>query len=187
MTAENRLVWSVAHTTAYGFDSAKKELKELGFPVFAPKVRTLEVKHFGRRKALDQPIERPLFRGYLFVGWSAGSDDWAAAVDARGVVDLLRSCGKLSPPSIVPARLMTAMMNVGELIDLTAKPDVAARQEFKAGDLVRVNRNAFEHQIWRVARLDGRSRIRFILQSCRPGFEKVELKASAEDLVKVEA
>lgn len=187
MAAENQLVWGVAHTKAYGFDLARDDLREMGFPVFAPKVRTMEVRHFGRAKTVSKPIERPLFRGYLFVGWCTGTDDWAAAVDARGVSDLLRSCGKLSPPSLVPGALMAAMMNVGELIDLTAKPDVAARQNFKRGDVVRVNRPAFEDQIWRIACLDGRSRIRFILQSCRPGLEQVELKASAKDLVKVEA
>jgi transcription antitermination factor NusG len=187
MAAEKQISWGVAHTTAYGFGLARDELREMGFPVFAPRVRTTEVRHFGRAKALRRAIERPLFRGYVFVGWAAGSDDWAAVVDARGVVDLLRSCGKLSAPSLVPPALMAAMMNVGELIDLTLKRDVREREEFKRGDVVRVNRPAFEDQIWRVARLDGRARIRFILQSCRPGFEKVELKASAEDLVKVEA
>jgi len=187
MAAENQLVWGVAHTKAYGFDLARDDLREMGFPVFAPKVRTIEVRHFGRAKTVAKPIERPLFRGYVFVGWTAGTDDWAAAVDARGVVDLLRGCGKLSAPSIVPAALMAAMMNVGELIDLTTQPRILPRETFKPGDIVKVSRRGFEDEVWRIARLDGRSRIRFILQSVRPSFDKFELSASAEDLMMVKA
>jgi transcription antitermination factor NusG len=187
MAAEKQISWGVAHTTAYGFDSATDELKKLGFSVFAPKVRTMDVKRFGRAKTLATPIERPLFRGYVFVGWVAGSDDWAAAVDARGVVDLLRSCGKLSAPSVVPAFIMDGLMKAGEIIDLTQQHRDSPKVRFNPGDMVKVSKPGFEEQVWRIARLDPRGRIRFILQSVRPGYENFEPSVSAEDLMMVKA
>jgi transcription antitermination factor NusG len=187
MAAEKQLSWGVAHTKAYCFDSATDELRKLGFPVFAPKVRTMDVKRFGRAKTLATPIERPLFRGYVFVGWTAASDEWAAAVEARGVVDLLRTCGKLSAPSVVPAFIMDGLMKAGEIIDLTQQPRIPPREVFRPGDVVRVDKRGFEAEVWRIARLDPRGRIRFILQSVRPSFEKFELSASASDLKRVVA
>lgn len=175
-------VWAVAHTSPYGTSLACADLKEFGFEVFAPKILTIEARHFSRRKMLNRPVERPLFPGYLFVAWPTGSDGWGKIVSARGVLDLVRSCGKHSAPSLVPQTVMAALLAAGEILDLTKDAKADAAPAFAVGDVVTIDNPAFCGELWQIARLDHRSRIRFILHSLKPGFREFELKASASSL-----
>jgi transcription antitermination factor NusG len=177
-------VWGVAHTKPYSAALAAEDLKDFGFEVFAPCVQTIEARLFRRRKALRRPIVRPMFPGYLFVAWSLGSEDWARAVSARGVLDLLRTCGKHSAPALVPPGVMAALLAAGDLVDLTGKGASSEPCDFKPGDLVTLDREAFTGHIFRIARLDHRSRIRFILQSLKPGFKDLELDRSSATALK---
>ena len=80
-----------------------------------------------------------------------------------------------------------AMLAAGELLDLTGSQRQSDEETFEVGETVRVDRRGFEDQGFRIARLDPKRRIRFILHSLKPGFESFELKASAKDLKRVAA
>ena len=187
-TTGTATAWGVAFLKPNGIGAARSDLLEAGLRVFYPRILTLEVsRRLRRRVLLREPIVKPLFPGYAFVGWARGSEDWAPVGHARGVVDLIRTCGKLSPPALVPARVMAAMLAAGELLDLTGSQRQSDEETFEVGETVRVDRRGFEDQVFRIARLDPKRRIRFILHSLKPGFESFELKASAKDLKRVAA
>ena len=82
---------------------------------------------------------------------------------------------------------MAALLAAGEIIDLTVQQAQEEGEQFAVGDEVKVARPGFEDQVFKIAGLDPRRRIRFILQSLKPGFDRFELKASAKDLTKVAA
>ena len=86
---------------------------------------------------------------------------------------------------------MGALLAAGEIIDLTTQQAEQQGEDqdeqFAVGDEVKVARPGFEEHVFKIARLDPRRRIRFILQSLKPGFDRFELKASAKDLTKVAA
>ncbi len=189
--AEAGTVWGAAFLKPHGAEAAKSDIVEAGLSFFNPQIKTLEVsRRLRRRELLREPIVKQLFHGYVFVGWPAGSGRWAEAVQARGVADLVRSCGKLSPPALVPEAVMKGLLAAGELLDLTVGQAVCeqeGQEGYVVGDVVQVDRPGFEDQLFTIARLDPKRRIRFILQSLKPGFEKFELKASAKDLKRVAA
>ena len=185
--ADAGTVWGVAFLRPHGVETAMEDCGAAGLSVFWPRVKTLEVRRRRRKVLVETAVTAPLFRGYLFVGWVAGSGDWALATQARGVLDLIRSCGKQSSPSIVPAEVMGGLLAAGELIDLTLQQQAGAGEDFGVGDVVSVVKDGFEGQIFRIAGLDPKRRIRFLLTSMKPGFERFELRASAGDLKKVAA
>ena len=181
------VVWGVAFLRPHGVDTAMEDCRAAGLSWFWPRVKTLEVRRRRRRVLVETPVIAPLFRRYAFVGWTAGSGDWALAAQARGVLDLIRSCGQHSAPSIVPCEVMAGLLAAGDLIDLTARRPVCEEESFAVGDVVSVTREGFEGQIFRIAGLDPKRRIRFLLSSMKPGFENFELRASAGDLKKAAA
>lgn len=180
-------VWGVACVRPHGIETAMEDISAAGLSVFWPRVKTLEVRRRRRKVLAKEPVVAPLFRGYLFVGWAAGSGAWNVAAHARGVADLLRTCGQHSAPAIVPAGVMAGLLAAGDMLDLTSKQQAREEVSFAVGDTVKVARGAFEGQIFRIAGLDPKRRIRFLLQSMKPGFENFELRASAGDLKKVAA
>ena len=82
---------------------------------------------------------------------------------------------------------MAGLLAAGDLIDLTARRAVSEEESFAVGDVVSVTREGFEGHVFRIAGLDPKRRIRFLLSSMKPGFENFELRASAGDLKKAAA
>lgn len=101
--------WYIVQTNARAEARAAQSLQEAGFAHYAPVERVLRNRHRGRDA---EPVERPLFPGYLFV--SLGDDDVPGGCverfDLASMADGVKSfVGVGGAPRVVPDAVVEAI------------------------------------------------------------------------------
>jgi len=142
--------WYVAAVQPGREDCAERHLARQGFAAFAPRhLRT--VRH--ARRAMTRKV--PLFPGYLFVALDLDRDRWRAVNGTFGVRGLVAAGER---PSAVPRGLVEGFI---KLTDETGVMD--AGPALLPGQRVQVLTGPFADLIGTIDRLDGRARVRVLL------------------------
>lgn len=109
--------WFVVATNPKCEEKAREGLEALGYRAFLP-METIWVKIPRHRQKPKCPkkerVERPLFRGYLFLGLDRGIHSFEPAHLTDGVADIIRNNGEYLP---VPRGTIESMMKAIETGD----------------------------------------------------------------------
>lgn len=126
--------WFLAQLKPNAARTAETNLRRQGFATFLP----LEAETRARAGKFVT-VERPLFPGYIFVGFDVAKGSWRAVNSTAGITRLV-SFGKVPAP--VPSAIVA---------DLQARCDPAgrliAKTRLQPGDQVRVTRGPFAELI----------------------------------------
>ncbi len=145
--------WHVARTHVHAESKARSNLVRQGFEVYLPLCRRIRT-HARRREA----VQRPLFPGYLFVGFDIENTRWRAIFSTIGVASLICN-GEV--PSRVPDGIVESIRaaETDGFFDFTT-----AVARLKPGDSVRVASGPFAGLIGRLHSSVSRNRVRVLLE-----------------------
>lgn len=88
--ARLQLKWLVATTHTHKESLAVANLRQQGYAPYCPMIQ--RTRSHARRK---EQVLRPLFPGYVFVGFNPVSDRWTPIQSTRGIRNVLRFGGQL--------------------------------------------------------------------------------------------
>ena len=142
--------WYVAQTLHHREKVAERHLRQQGFRSFFPQFRRT-VRH--ARKLRE--VVAPVFPGYIFVPFDAERDRWHSIHGTVGVCRLLTT---LKRPVPVPADIVQALIGA---IDVSGC--VVLNADLRVGQAVRVVAGPFEGGLGVLERLDGKRRVRVLL------------------------
>ena len=143
--------WFVARALAHQEIRAQLNLHRLGFRSFLPRLRRT-VRHARKlRDTLD-----PLFPGYIFVIIDLSKHRWRSINGTFGVASLIMGAEQPMPvpPGVVEA-LVDSYANCGA---------IRLDDDLEIGQKVRILSGPFAETICRLAHLDGRGRVRVLLE-----------------------
>jgi len=145
--------WHVARTHAHSESKARNNLLRQGYEVYLPVCR--RVRTHARRR---ETVQRPLFPGYLFVGFDIENTRWRSIFSTIGVASLICN-GEV--PSRVPQGIVESIRaaEVDGFFDFT---NPVAR--LKPGDSVRVATGPFAGLIGRLHSAVSKNRVRVLLE-----------------------
>lgn len=141
--------WYLAQIKPNALGVAERNLKRQGFQTLMPKLRETR----GGTKFVERFV--PLFPGYIFVGASAQSCDVGVIRSTRGVVQIVRSAGKVTPIPNVLIETLTARCDQAGVY--------APAVELNTGDLVRVNSGPFAAYFGKIHELSAKGRVWVLL------------------------
>jgi len=123
MAFDPELRWHLAQIKPNAFQIAERNLRRQGFAVFAPTLaQTI------RRAGRFVPEQRPLFPGYLFVGFVPQSAPWSAINSTSGVSRLVSF--RAGSPAEVPQPIISGLMaRCDEAAQLLPPKDLAPGTE----------------------------------------------------------
>jgi transcription elongation factor/antiterminator RfaH len=142
--------WYVAQTLHHREKVAERHLWEQGFRSFFPQFRRT-VRH--ARKLRE--VATPVFPGYIFVTFDTERDRWHSINGTVGVCRLLTT---LKRPVPVPAGIVQALIGA---IDVSGCVVLGAN--LRVGQAVRVVAGPFVGGLGVLERLDGKGRVRVLL------------------------
>lgn len=142
--------WYAAQTLHHRERLAELHLRAQGFRSFFPRFRKT-VRH--ARKLRE--VAAPVFPGYIFVVFDAERDRWRSINGTFGVARLLTA---LMQPLPVPSGVVEAL--IGALDDTGL---VLLGRDVKLGQAVRVVAGPFAGGLGVLERLDGKGRVRVLL------------------------
>jgi transcription antitermination factor NusG len=149
--------WYIALTEPSCETKAKVGILRYGFlcnlPTFTKSIWA------GRSKR--RLVKRPLFPGYIFVGFNFGNERWDLVRDVSGVREFLRVNGR-------PASIPQAAINVIDAkVDELALPP-KQRSTYRKGQDVRVIDGPYSGFLGPIERLNGKGRVSVMLDMfCR--------------------
>lgn len=142
--------WGLAQLKPNSHQIARRNLERQGFNVFLPIfVQTM------RRAGQFKTQSKPLFPGYIFVGWTTGTPPWQSVNATQGITKLV-SFG--TQPATVPQDVMTALQ---ERYDETG--DTNPTVPLEKGDKVHVESGPFVDFIAQVETVDPDQRVWLLL------------------------
>ena len=142
------LGWYIALTEPSRETKAKTGIERCGFVCNLPTF----IKSVWAGRTRRRLVTRPLFPGYLFVGFHHGNERWDLVRDVSGVRDFLRVKGR--PASIPQLAIDAINIKVGEL----ALPP-KQRSAYRKGQEVRVMEGPFAAFLGPIERLSGKGRV----------------------------
>lgn len=143
--------WFVAQLKPNGFATAKLNLHKQGYETFMPMFER-EVRHARKVKT----VTRPLFPGYIFVGFDVETTQWRAINSTFGVSGLIM--GGTNSPQSAPVDLMQSLKARCDEGDLICPPETLA-----PGNVVKVVNGPFKDIIVTVEALSNNDRIAVLL------------------------
>lgn len=149
------LCWHVAFTEPFKGIIAECEIKNAGFGVFNPKVKT--IRNYQKRR----PVEsiRPFVPGYIFARFDTDTDGWQRIAKLRGVKDFMYAAHEI-PARVRDDQLLPLMaMCDGEYVI----EEDADKFLFRVGGQAKVSTGPFEGLVGRVVR-SGYDRIRVMIE-----------------------
>lgn len=161
--------WFAVQTQPRKEDWAVANLRNQGFGTFFPRLRKSR-KHARR---IDTVLV-PMFPGYLFVQLKLDGHRWRSVNGTRGVVRLL-SFG--DQPQPIPVEVVDGLMSSVDDKDVFT---FSRYERFRVGDNVRLMVGPFAEQLGRIDRLDGRDRVRVLLELMG---RSVPVLASVRDVI----
>ena len=117
--------WIVVHTHAHAETKAEHHLRRQGYEVYLPRYR--KTRRHARRL---ETVIRPLFPGYLFVGFEADATCWRPIQSTIGVRHLIRAGDK---PVLAPGWIVDGLRRREDEHGL-----VEVRSSFVKGERVRI-------------------------------------------------
>ena len=147
---QGREQWYVAQTLHHREKVAERHLREQGFRSFFPQFRRT-VRH--ARKLRE--VVAPVFPGYIFVIFDTERDRWHSINGTVGVARLLTA---LKRPVPVPGDVVQALIAA---IDVAGCVVLGA--DLRVGQAVRVVAGPFVGGLGVLERLDGKRRVRVLL------------------------
>jgi transcription antitermination factor NusG len=144
--------WYVAQTLHHREKVAERHLREQGFRSFFPQFRRT-VRH--ARKLRE--VVAPVFPGYIFVTFDMERDRWHSIHGTVGVCRLLTT---LKRPAPVPADIVQALIGAIDVFGY-----VVLGGDLCVGQGVRVVAGPFVGGLGVLERLDGRGRVRVLLNN----------------------
>ncbi len=142
--------WYVVRSLPSREARAEMQLLAQGFRVFTPRV-SKTVRHARKLRAVVAPV----FPSYIFVALDLQKDRWRSVNGTFGVACLLMA-GELPEP--VPRGV------VEQLLDYTDEAGIARfDRDLREGQTVRVTAGPFARALGRLERLDGKGRVRVLL------------------------
>lgn len=127
------MTWNVLRSAPSREATAAERLLDLGFEHYLPLMPSV-VRHGALRQRSF--TSRPIFPQYLFV--RAGHDRWREALDASGIIGLLRAAGSDSPATVTDS----AIDEIRRL-ELALAVIPSRKRVFSVGDKVRYVRRYF--------------------------------------------
>ena len=162
------LPWYVAQLKPNGFQKARQNLMRQGYACFMPMRETIIRKARSERCCL-----RPLFPGYLFIGFDPASTQWRAINNTLGVNRLI--CARADLPQAVPQGMMWEMFNRCREDDVL-RPAV----DLSVGDAVRVVSGPFAGVLAEVDQVSNQARVALLLdlmgRATRAEFARADLE-----------
>lgn len=143
--------WYVAQLKPNGLDLAKRNLMRQQFAVFAPVVAAT-VRRFGKLRR----CQRPLFPGYLFVGFDPADPKWRAINSTLGVARLVPA--QHGGPARVPNDLIAGLQERCDLYGLLQEQSTLA-----PGDRVRLIDGPFADYVGTVENIAPHQRVWILL------------------------
>jgi len=143
--------WFVARTLPHHENWAQLNLHRLGFRSFLPRLRRT-VRH--ARKLRD--TLQPLFPGYIFIVIDLSKDRWRSVNGTFAVAWLIMGADepRPAPPGVVEALVASCESRGAIRLD----------DSFEIGQKVRILSEPFAETLCRLAHLDGRGRVRVLLE-----------------------
>jgi len=162
------LPWYVVQLKPNGFQKARQNLIRQGFACFMP-MREAIIRHArSERRCL-----RPLFPGYLFVGFDPATTQWRAINSTVGVNRLI--CARADRPQAAPQGLMQEMFGRCRKDDVLRPPE-----DLCIGDAVRVVNGPFAGLLAEVENVSDHSRAALLLdlmgRATRTEFARTDLE-----------
>ena len=142
--------WYVAQTLHHREKVAERHLREQGFRSFFPRFRRT-----ARHARKLREVVAPVFPGYIFVTFDTERDRWHSIHGTIGVCRLLTT---LKRPVPVPADVVQALIGA---IDVSGCVVLGAN--LRVGQAVRVVAGPFVGGLGVLERLDGKGRVRVLL------------------------
>lgn len=143
--------WFVAQTLHHREKLAALHLEAQGFPIFLPRFRKT-VRHARQLREVVAPV----FPGYIFLFLDTERDRWRSINGTFGIARLVSAHGKPVPVPIGIVEGLIAAMDQSGLVRLGG--------ELTPGQSVRVVAGPFAGQLGMLERLDGKGRVRVLLQ-----------------------
>ncbi|MFQ5624625.1 MAG: transcription termination/antitermination protein NusG [Paracoccaceae bacterium] len=144
--------WFAARLKPSGFVPAHRHLRRQGFDVFAP-LRTREIRHARQARR----VRRPLFPGYLFVGFDPAVTAWRVINSTFGVARLVMARENLPLPA--PVGLVESLRERCDAAGVLLPPPQLA-----PGDRVRILAGPFADLVATVERLSDSERVQLLLE-----------------------
>ncbi len=142
--------WIVVHSHAHAETKAEHHLLRQGYEVYLPRYR--KTRHHARRL---ETVIRPLFPGYLFVGFDAESTPWRPIQSTIGVRHLIRAGDK---PVLAPGWIVDGLRRREDEHGL-----VEVRSSFVKGERVRIASGPFYDRLGVFDRVDEGDRVIVLL------------------------
>ncbi|EPY01733.1 transcription termination/antitermination protein NusG [Magnetospirillum fulvum] len=143
--------WYVVRAKPRSENLAATHLARQGFRVFLPQYTTT-VKHARR----STHVHRPLFPGYLFVGFDRETARWRSILGTIGVLDLIRNGDH---PVSVPENVVEGLIAEGGENGLIQR----AEDVLRPGSTVRITEGPFALFVGRLLSLNDKERTTVLL------------------------
>ena len=150
--ATYNLAWYIALTEPSRETKALAGIERCGFVCNLPTF----IKSVWAGRSKRRLVTRPLFPGYLFVGFHHGNERWDLVRDVSGVRGFLTTNGR--PASIPQGAIDVINAKVSEL----ALPP-KLRSSYRKGQTVRVMEGPFAAFLGPIERLNGKGRVAVML------------------------
>jgi transcriptional antiterminator RfaH len=161
--------WYLAQVRPNCFRIAERNLIRQNFNVFCPVKQ--EMRRVGRRL---QAVDRMLFNGYIFVGFSQESNVWRAVNSTHGISKLVAFGGY---PRAVPAVIIE---NLRKRCDGDGR--IIPPENLQTGDAVEIISGPFANFVTTVDRLSSERRVWVLLNILG---SKTRVKVSVDEIQKV--
>jgi transcriptional antiterminator RfaH len=139
--------WFVAQLRPHGLRAARDHLHRQGFETFAPTLTASSLRAGGKSQA-----SKPLFPGYLFVGFDPADPGWIAINSTRGVSRLILTDPRKPRP--LSAHLMAGLIARCDGAGVILPPD-----DLAIGDRIRVLAGPFADLVTTIETLPDQARI----------------------------
>jgi transcriptional antiterminator RfaH len=155
--------WYLVQTRARQEPLAERNLQRQSFDVFLP-TEPRTVRHARR----SQTVRSAFFPGYLFVQLDLCAQNWVPINGTFGVSRIVRF-GQM--PTAVPSGIVESLLDCRD-----RQGDVAPREYFDEGDVVRIRKGPFEGFLGQVFAVTANDRLKILLNFMQ-GATPVELPA----------